>query len=123
MLRTATSKGSSSSAGVIADGRCWQRSAERSPGRGREPFRSPHSIRPVRVTYDPTVDAAYIYLADSIRVGEVAHTEPGDPGHAYGVNLDFAKDGRLLGIEVLDASKRLPETFLWRFANRFVKPS
>jgi uncharacterized protein YuzE len=77
----------------------------------------------VRVTYDSTVDAAYIYLADSIRVGEVAHTEPGDPGHAYGVNLDFAKDGRLLGIEVLDASKRLPETFLWRFANRFVKPS
>jgi len=46
-----------------------------------------------------------IYLADSIRVGEVAHSEPGDPGHAYGVNLDFAKDGRLLGIEVLDAEQ------------------
>jgi uncharacterized protein YuzE len=90
---------------------------------GREPLRSPRSIPPMKIEYDRAVDAAYIQLADVIGAGDVAHTEPGDPEHAYGVNLDFDTDGRLLGIEVLDATLRFPDGFLDRFANRNAKPS
>jgi uncharacterized protein YuzE len=71
----------------------------------------------VRVEYDPDVDAAYIYLTE-IKPGGVATTVPGWPNtQAFEINLDFDADGRLLGIEVLDASKRLPIDFLRDFAN------
>lgn len=44
-------------------------------------------------TYDPSVDAAYIYLADEIREGQVAKTVPLDPGAIHGeINLDFDAD-------------------------------
>ncbi|MGH9660586.1 MAG: DUF2283 domain-containing protein [Bryobacteraceae bacterium] len=76
----------------------------------------------MRITYDPFADAAYIYLVDSISPGGVNWTEPGDPaGIASGVNLDFDVQGRLLGIEVLDASKTLPQSVLDR-AERFEQP-
>ncbi len=39
----------------------------------------------------------YVQLAESIAEGEVAKTEE----VASGVNLDYASDGRVLGIEVL----------------------
>jgi uncharacterized protein YuzE len=62
----------------------------------------------MRITYDPTANAAYIYLVE-IRSGGVARTYPCDPQEVGGmINLDFDSDGRLLGIEVLDASKKLP---------------
>jgi uncharacterized protein YuzE len=77
----------------------------------------------VRITYDDDVDAAYIYLSE-IGAGEVATTVPGWPSsEAFMVNLDFDRDGRLLGIEVLDASAKLPVGFLPRFGNRSVEPS
>jgi len=67
----------------------------------------------VRVTYDPSVDAAYIYLADKIAAGGVAKTYPCDPMEVRGhINVDFDADGRLVGIEVLDASKMLPGALL-----------
>ena len=76
----------------------------------------------MRVTYDETVDAAYIYLVE-IDSSEVATTVPGDPrSEAFGVNLDFDKDGRLLGLEVESASSLLPPSFLNRFANRSAEP-
>lgn len=63
----------------------------------------------MRVTYDSTVDAAYIYLQDRISPGEASKTYPCDPAKVNGIiNLDFDKYGRLLGIEVLDARHRLP---------------
>lgn len=59
-------------------------------------------------TYDPAVDAAYLYRSDEIRDGEVAKTVPLDP-HAVDaeINLDFDRDRRLIGIEVLGASRHL----------------
>jgi uncharacterized protein YuzE len=67
----------------------------------------------VRIKYDASVDAAYIYLADEIRPGAVAKMVPVDPLAINGmINLDFDAEGRLLGIEVLAASKRLPREAL-----------
>jgi uncharacterized protein YuzE len=71
----------------------------------------------VKGTYDPSVDAAYIYIADEIGEGQVAKTVPLDPAAINGeINLDFDDAGRLIGIEVLGASKRLPETLISRLA-------
>jgi uncharacterized protein YuzE len=49
----------------------------------------------VKVSYDPDVEAAYIYL-----------TEIGPGG------VDFDAEGRLVGIEVLKASQTLPKHLL-----------
>jgi uncharacterized protein YuzE len=77
----------------------------------------------VKVEYDEDVDAAYIYLTD-IAAGGVATTVPCWPdSEAFTVNLDFDGDGRLIGIEVMEASAKLPPEFLTRFANRTVEPS
>jgi uncharacterized protein YuzE len=67
----------------------------------------------MKVTYDSAADAAYIYLVDRIDAGEVAKTYPCDPREVNGeINLDFDSQGRLLGIEVLDASRYLPQSLL-----------
>jgi uncharacterized protein YuzE len=67
----------------------------------------------MRVTYDKSADAAYIYLADHIPDGGVQKTYPCDPFETGGmINLDFDGAGVLLGIEVLDAEKLLPRKVL-----------
>ena len=67
----------------------------------------------MNVTYDRSVDAAYIYLAGEIRPGQVKKTYPCDPTEVNGqINLDFDEAGRLLGIEVLDAARLLPKSVL-----------
>jgi len=67
----------------------------------------------MKVTYDKSVDAAYIYFTDNYEPGEVKKTYPCDPTEVKGmINLDFDKDGRLIGIEVMDASKKLPPELL-----------
>jgi len=69
----------------------------------------------MRVTHDPTVDAAYIYLEDSIAPGAVMKTYCCDPAEVNGqINLDFDSSGRMVGIEVLDASRLLPAGVLRR---------
>jgi uncharacterized protein YuzE len=67
--------------------------------------------RPVRVTYDPEVDAAYVYLREpEARKGTVTSLPvEGAPGV---IVLDFDTDGCLFGVEVLDASKLLPSELL-----------
>lgn len=57
-----------------------------------------------RTTYDQDADALYLYFAP-IAKGAVAETREVSPG----VFLDFDAEGRLLGMEVLSASKRLPD--------------
>ena len=61
----------------------------------------------MRITYDDEANAAYLYLVDEIPPGAVAETVPlysnldpssGEP-RLNGVNLDFDRDGQLLGIE------------------------
>lgn len=67
----------------------------------------------MRITYDRDADAAYIYLVDEIVIGGVARTVPVEALAAEAmINLDFDADGRLLGIEVLDASRKLPASLL-----------
>lgn len=64
-------------------------------------------------TYDPEADAAYIQLVEEIGAGGVAKTVGCDPAEVGGmINLDFNSEGRLLGIEVLDASQLLPREML-----------
>ncbi|MFB8027854.1 DUF2283 domain-containing protein [Streptomyces sp. NPDC056465] len=72
----------------------------------------------VRVTYDDAVDAAYVYLIDPQVRAKSAHTYPCDPVDVDGmINLDFDEQGRLIGIEVLAASSKLP-AYLLKSAQR-----
>jgi len=67
----------------------------------------------MKVTYDAATDAAYIYFVDSIAAGAVAVTYSCDPSQVKGmINLDFDSEGRLLAMEVLDASHYLPQSLL-----------
>lgn len=66
----------------------------------------------MRIEYDAAADAAYIYLADR-GPGGSKHTYPCDPLSIAGdIVLDFDGTGRLIGIEVLAASKKLPPEVL-----------
>lgn len=69
----------------------------------------------MKITYDQEADAAYIYLkSDAEKVGAwVSKTYPCDPEEVGGmINLDFDAEGRLGGVEILDASKKLPKDIL-----------
>lgn len=61
----------------------------------------------MKIEYDKEVDAAYVYFKE-IAEGEVVQTISLNES----VNIDLDKDGRTLGIEILDASKNLPKTAL-----------
>ena len=64
----------------------------------------------IRVTYDRRANAAFIYLTE-IGSGEVARSVEALP---EAVLLDFDQEGRLLGIEVLNARRMLPRALLDR---------
>ncbi len=67
----------------------------------------------MKVTYDRSADAAYIYLTEHIAPGEVSITYPLEPVEKVGqINLDFDVHGVLVGIEILDARKKLPAELL-----------
>lgn len=67
----------------------------------------------IELAYDPEADAAYIRLRSEFDAGGVVRSYLCDPVEVGGViNLDFDAGGRLLGIEVMDASKRLPKDVL-----------
>ena len=62
----------------------------------------------MKFEYDKKADAAYIYLEDSIAEGEAQKTiELND-----NIIVDFDKNGKLLGIEILSASKVLNQKSL-----------
>ena len=66
----------------------------------------------IKITYDKSADAVYIYLKE-IKISEVNFTYPCNPIKVKGeINLDFDKKSRLIGIEILDASKKLPEAII-----------
>ncbi|MEU4091653.1 DUF2283 domain-containing protein [Streptomyces sp. NPDC026673] len=72
----------------------------------------------MRVTYDKTVNAAYLYFTDPQVSVTSARMYPCDPVDVDGmINLDFDEHGRLIGIEVLAASSKLPE-YVLRSAER-----
>lgn len=53
----------------------------------------------MKVQYDKEVDALYIKLGNKTPVGVVEIYE--------GVNLDTTEEGKIVGIEILDASKKM----------------
>ena len=57
----------------------------------------------MKLEYDKEVDAAYIYLGSSIKDGEAKKTIELNEN----IILDFDDKGKLLGVEILDASKIL----------------
>lgn len=59
------------------------------------------------IKIDKDADAAYIYFKE-ISPGEVAQTISLNDS----INVDLDKDGKTIGIEILDASKNLPLAFL-----------
>ena len=66
----------------------------------------------MRVSYDRAANAAYISLTEAARRGRRESTSAECPsGVVAWVALDW-HDGRLVGIEVLDASHFLPEDLL-----------
>jgi uncharacterized protein YuzE len=69
----------------------------------------------VKISYDDSVDAAYIKLKTEDDRTPLGFTYCCDPAGVDGkINLDFDLDGRLIGIEVLCASTKLPLDLLKR---------
>ena len=58
----------------------------------------------MKATYDKEADAAYIYLKENIGKGEIKSTISMNEN----IILDFDKDKKLIGIEILSASKIIP---------------
>ena len=55
----------------------------------------------MKIEYDQEVDALYIRVQEKyvVRTQEVSE----------GVNLDFDEEGKLIGLEILDATERYPQ--------------
>ena len=62
----------------------------------------------MRITYDPEADAAYFYMSVKTDLPETRDVDPD-------IYLDFDVVERLVGLEVLDASKRLDLEYLLPF--------
>ncbi|KZL22457.1 DUF2283 domain-containing protein [Pseudovibrio sp. Ad37] len=63
----------------------------------------------MKLTYDDAVDAAYIKFTSKDDQSRFGFTYCCDPNEVDGqIHLDFDEDGRLIGVEVLNASKKLP---------------
>jgi uncharacterized protein YuzE len=66
----------------------------------------------VRITYDPEVDAAYVYLTDEALTAGRDSVSCDPPEDAQGnVVMDW-KDGKIVGLEVLGASSLLHSDLL-----------
>ena len=61
----------------------------------------------MKITYDREADAAYIQLSDLEPAGVVEMKD--------GVNLDMTEDDKLVGIEILNASKKIPIDTLYKY--------
>ncbi|VVB83812.1 Uncharacterised protein [uncultured archaeon] len=57
----------------------------------------------MKLTYDKEADAVYIYLKE-ISEGEVSQTISLNES----INIDLSSERKVLGIEILNASKNLP---------------
>ncbi|HPB83294.1 MAG TPA: DUF2283 domain-containing protein [Spirochaetota bacterium] len=61
----------------------------------------------MKVSYDKEVDAVYIQLSDNAPEGVVEIRE--------GVNLDITNDDQIVGIEIIDASKKIDINTLFTY--------
>jgi len=65
----------------------------------------------MRTTFDKNADAVVIYFSEKKEMS--AFMYPCDPSEINGmINLDFNKEGKLIDIEILDATRLLPKEFL-----------
>lgn len=62
----------------------------------------------MKFEYDKDVDAAYVYLGHPLKNGEVKKTIELNEN----IILDFDKKGKLLGMEILNASKVMNKKML-----------
>ena len=66
----------------------------------------------MRISYDPEADAVYIHLGRETGAAGRTTTQAATPDGVDGfVALDW-EDGRIIGIEILDASRRLSQDLL-----------
>jgi uncharacterized protein YuzE len=67
----------------------------------------------VRFTYDSAADAAYVYFVDAIGPGEVARTVASmlELDRSF-IAFDLDIDGKVLGMEILGASRLLTQETL-----------
>jgi len=56
----------------------------------------------MKVTYDKKIDAVYLELVKLKPEGVIEVAD--------GINVDVTSDGKIVGIELLDASKKFPLT-------------
>lgn len=69
----------------------------------------------MQLKWDPSSDAAYLYLVDRRERGMAKRTVPLQvPDCPSEMFLDFDADGKLVGLEILDASLSLPKEALDR---------
>ena len=57
----------------------------------------------MKVSYDPKTDTLSLVFKDNTAVAESDEDKPG-------IILDYDKEGHLVSLEILDASKRVTET-------------
>lgn len=66
----------------------------------------------IKITYDKEADASYIFFQEPGNQ-KVAKTYLCNPSEINGmINIDFDSNGKIIGIEVLDASKKLPKSII-----------
>jgi uncharacterized protein YuzE len=67
----------------------------------------------MKITFDKNGNAAYIYFHWPLDPNSITKTYACDPFETGSeINLDFDTFGRLLGIEILDAKRILPDDLL-----------
>ena len=67
----------------------------------------------MRTTYDPRADAAFVYLVDVIQPGGAPRSHMCDVAFDQAaVILVFSPEDKLVGLEVLGASRVLPQVVL-----------
>jgi len=57
----------------------------------------------MKVSYDPKTDTLTIILMDGVKVAESDEDKPG-------IILDYDKQGNLISLEILEASRRVTDT-------------
>jgi uncharacterized protein YuzE len=67
----------------------------------------------MRFTYDPTVDACYMKLRRKSKAGRLVTQAAGS-----GIYVDFDVNGKVIGVEFLDASYHFPKSALVAMAKQ-----
>ena len=86
--------------------------ADDGPGAYRPLMEVHDGLVPLRITFDPVSDAAYVHLQSTIAAGAAVKTVSVDVEEVGMVNLDFDEGGHLLGVEVVGARAVLPREVL-----------